>query len=100
MNNLKSLQTSLKENIKNFYNGVELTGEQNATQLRILADFLKYTVMAQNLLRFQQGTNYDTATFNDSYSLYFKEYQNNKARTQNIFSSSEDYINNSFIGIL
>lgn len=95
--NEKGLATHFLNNIDNYYNG-KLTEEQNAEQLFVFQEFLKYSVIAQNLFRLTQGTNYDTARFTSDYSLVFKELQYQDAKENNIFSSSDKFMNSSFLG--
>jgi predicted nucleic acid-binding Zn-ribbon protein len=75
----------------------KLDGPQKAQQQFILGEFLKYAAMASQLFKVTNGTNYDTASFNDPYLIFKKNLQYIESQ-QNIISSSADLINNSFIG--
>ena len=77
----------------------DLTSEENAQQQLILTEFLKYAKMAEQLLNVTQGTNYDTASLNDSSLVYKKEQQLEKAK-KSIISSADKLLNNSYIGKL
>lgn len=91
------LTNILKDNISKFYSkGLE--HKDNGFQRLVFIEFLKYSALANNLFRFQQGSNYDTARMNDSYSLFFKEEQKSNAETNNIFSDVNLYLNSTFIG--
>lgn len=93
----KGLADHLLKSIDNFYNDM-LTEEQNAEQHFIFDEFLKYYVIGQNMLRLNQGTNYDTQRFTSDYSIVFKELQYQDTTDNNIFSSSDKFLNASFIG--
>jgi len=75
----------------------KLTPIQNAEQQFILKEFLKYAMMANHLFQVTQGTNYDTASFNDPFLVFKKSEQFKKAQ-RTIISSADDLLNNSFIG--
>ena len=68
-------------------------------QAIILKEFVKYAKMAEQLFQVTQGTNWDTATFNDPYLVFKKELQFQKAQNT-IISSAEELMSNSFIGDL
>jgi hypothetical protein len=93
----KGLSEKLISNIENYYNG-KFTEQDNAEQLFIFGEFLKYYTIAQNLFRFTQGTNYDTGRFTSDYSVVFKELQYQDTEGNNIFSSTDKFMNSSFIG--
>ena len=76
-----------------------LTKDQRAEQQFMLNEFLKYAKMASQMFTFSQGTNFDTATFNDPY-LVFKKLEQLKKAENTIFSSVEDVLENSFLGEL
>ena len=94
---LSKLPQLLEDNIDSFYNK-SLTQEQNEFQHFILQEYLKYAVMAQNLFRIGQATNYDTARFTNPYLFLLKNTKTEDAKQNNIFSSSEDLLKNTFIG--
>jgi hypothetical protein len=77
----------------------ELGPLENAKQLFILDEFLKYAKMAEHLLTFTQATNFDTATFNDPFLIFKKTMQIARAR-KTIFSNVDDFLDSSFIGKL
>ena len=77
----------------------ELTEDQKAEQQFILDEFLKYAKMAEHLFLVAQGSNYDTATFNDPYLVFKKQIQLERAQ-RSIFTSVDDLLENSFIGKL
>lgn len=75
----------------------KLNGQQKGQQQFILGEFFKYAMMANQLYKVTNGTNYDTASFNDPYLIFKKNLQFIDSQ-RNIISSSEDLLNNSFIG--
>jgi hypothetical protein len=77
----------------------EFSPLENAKQLFILDEFLKYSKMAEHLLTFTQATNFDTATFNDPFLIFKKTMQIARAR-KTIFSNVDDFLDASFIGKL
>jgi hypothetical protein len=79
--------------------GKELGPLENAKQLFILDEFLKYSKMAEHLLTFTQATNFDTATFNDPFLIFKKTMQIARAR-KTIFSNVDEFLDASFIGKL
>ena len=87
---------SLKESIKK--GGPEgNTVQENAMQVALLREFLKYAKMANQLYIVTQGTNFDTASFNDPYLIFKKQEQLKQAR-QSIISSADKLLKSSFIG--
>ena len=68
-------------------------------QAIILKEFVKYAKMAEQLFQVTQGTNWDTATFNDPYLVFKKELQFQKAQNT-IISSAEEIMSNAFVGDL
>ena len=77
----------------------ELTQLDKAEQTFILKEFLKYAKMAEQSFNVTQGTNFDTASFNDPFLVFKKLMQLEKAR-KTIFSSVDDMLDNAFIGQL
>jgi hypothetical protein len=65
----------------------------------ILNEFLKYAKMAEHMFKLTQGTNFDTASFNDPFLVSRKMEQLDKARNT-IFSSADSLLKNSFLGKL
>ena len=89
--------------------GRDLNRDQKAEQQFMLDEFLKYAKMASQMFTFSQGTNFDTATFNDPY-LVFKKMEQLKKAQGTIFSSLDEegnpisgvdsVLKNSFLGKL
>jgi hypothetical protein len=77
----------------------EFSPLENAKQLFILDEFLKYAKMAEHLLAFTQATNFDTSTFNDPFLVFKKIMQIERAR-KTIFSDVDNFLDSSFIGKL
>lgn len=75
------------------------TVQENATQVGLLREFLKYAKMANQLYIVTQGTNFDTASFNDPYLIFKKQEQLKQAR-QSIISSADKLLESSFLGTL
>ena len=73
--------------------------DQRAQQQFMLDEFLKYAKMASQMFTVTQGSNFDTATFNDPYLVFKKQEQLIKAQNT-IISSVDDILNNSFLGVL
>lgn len=88
-----------KENLRETVGAKTLTTDQRAEQQFILDEFLKYAKMSSQMFTFSQGTNFDTATFNDPY-LIFKKLEQLKRAENSIFSSVNDVLKNSFLGKL
>ena len=76
-----------------------LTDVQKNQQQFMLNEFLKYSKMAEHLFKVQQGSNFDTATFNDSYVIFKKRMQLEAAR-KTIISSVDDLLEASHINFL
>jgi hypothetical protein len=55
--------------------------------------------MAEHLFKVQQASNFDTATFNDSFLIFKKKVQLEQAR-KTIISSVDDLLNNSFVNLV
>jgi hypothetical protein len=77
----------------------KLTPEQRAQQQFILDEFLKYSKMASHLLKVTQGTNFDTASFNDPF-LVFKKMRQLQNAQKSIISSADKLLESSFVGEL
>ena len=86
---------SLKESIKK--GGPTNNIQENAMQVGLLREFLKYAKMANQLYIVTQGTNFDTASFNDPYLIFKKQMQLEQAR-QSIISSADKLLESSFLG--
>jgi hypothetical protein len=89
--------------------GRDLTRDQKAEQQFMLDEFLKYAKMSSQMFTFSQGTNFDTATFNDPYLVFKKMEQLKKAQNTifsaldeegNVISGVDDVLKNSFLGKL
>ena len=87
------------EKLQNTVGKKELTQVEKAEQTFILKEFLKYAKMAEQSFNVTQGTNFDTASFNDPFLVFKKLRQLYKARNT-IFSSVDDMLDNAFIGKL
>jgi hypothetical protein len=70
---------------------------EKAEQQFILNEFLKYGMMANQLFKVVQGSNFDTTAFNDPMLIFKKEEQLSQAR-ETIISSVDNLLNKSFIG--
>jgi hypothetical protein len=92
LNSIPNL-TALEKNIgkKSF----DVAGK--AEQQFILNEFLKYGMMANQLFKVVQGSNFDTTAFNDPMLIFKKEEQLSQAR-ETIISSVDNLLNNSFVG--
>lgn len=77
----------------------KLNNEQKEQQQFILDEFLKYAKMAEQMFYVTQGSNFDTANFNDPY-LVFKKFEQLKKAQNTIISDVDELLNNSFIGRL
>jgi hypothetical protein len=87
------LQSMIKKDVKN------LTNDEKAEQQFMLKEFLKYAKMAEQLYYVVQGTNYDTARFNDPF-LIFKKSEQLKRAKNTIFDNVQEFIDSSFVGKL
>lgn len=96
---INHLTDYLEDQISDFYNG-KLTTDQNEFQQFALSEYLKYAVMAQNLFRFSQATNYDTTKFTNPYIYVRKLVRTKDAKENNIFSSAEEVMNKTFVGTI
>ena len=88
---------NLESNIENYYSG-KLNEAENAEQIKILDEFLKYAKMAEFNFKFTQATNYDTSSFRSAESLSRKQYRTKTAENSNIISSVKNILNTTFIG--
>lgn len=77
----------------------DLNSEQKEQQQFILDEFLKYAKMAEHMFYVTQGSNFDTANFNDPYLIFKKLKQLEKAQNT-IISNVDDLLENSFVGQL
>lgn len=89
----KNLKSTLGKTIEN------LSDREKAEQQFILDEFLKYAKMASHMFYVTQGTNFDTANFNDPF-LVFKKYKQLEKAQQSVISDVNDILENSFLGTL
>jgi spore coat protein CotF len=90
-------ETSLEKTLGKKIN--ELNKQQRLEQRFMLREFLKYAKMAEHMFHVTQGSNYDTASFNDPYLIFKKQMQQIKAQNT-IISSVDTLLSNSFVGKL
>lgn len=74
----------------------DMSDAQRLQQQNILLEFLKYAKMAEHKFHVTQGSNFDTATFNDPFLIFKKDQQYKKAQNT-IISSVDDLIEKSFV---
>ena len=83
--------------------------DDRAEQQFMLDEFLKYAKMASQVFTVTQGSNFDTATFNDPYLVFKKEQQLIKAQNTIIASVDNEgkiipgvdsILENSFLGVM
>jgi hypothetical protein len=86
-------KTILKENVGK----LTFNNSEKAAQHFMLDEFLKYAKMGEQLFLVTQGSNFDTATLNDSLLIWKKDQQLAKAQNT-IISSVDDILDNSHIG--
>jgi hypothetical protein len=90
---------SLSDNIERFAEkGKFDNSSDNAVQIKVLDEFLKYAKMAEFSFKLTQASNYDTASFRSADSLFKKQVRTKEARRSNIFSSVDKLLDESFIG--
>lgn len=87
----------LKVNVGKYVD--DLSDGEKLQQQFMLKEFVKYAKMASQLFEVVQGSNYDTANFNDPYLIFKKRLQLEKARNT-IISAVDDLLGNSFVGTL
>lgn len=85
-------KTALEKMVRND----NLTDDQKAQQQFILKEFTKYSKMASHLFLVVQGSNFDTANMNDTF-LIFKKFKQLEKAKNSIISSVDDLINSSYI---
>jgi hypothetical protein len=88
---------ALKSNIQKYYTD-KLNNTEEAEQVAIFDEFLKYAKMAEYNFKLTQATNYDTTKFKSGDSLFKKQTRTALARQKNIFSSVDKILEGSFIG--
>jgi predicted NAD-dependent protein-ADP-ribosyltransferase YbiA (DUF1768 family) len=94
---VKATMIPSTDQLRDMIGNKDLSLDQRGDQRFILDEFLKYAKMAEQLFYVMQGSNFDTATFNDPFLVFKKEEQLKKAQ-QTIFSSVDTILANSFIG--
>lgn len=77
----------------------KMDNAEKAAQQMMLKEFLKYAKIAEHMFHVTQGSNFDTAMFNDPYLVFKKFTQLQKASTT-IISDVNDLLANSFVGNL
>ena len=90
----------LEQNIADYYKNGKLRPTKNAEQQKILDEFIKYKILADQLFEFTQATNYDTTRLTGVDSLYKKELLTKKVRERNIIANVDGVLNETFIGNL
>jgi hypothetical protein len=97
----KTIDTeALAENIREFANNGKLsTLKKNAEQQLIFDQFLRLAMMAKYNFSFTQAINFDTTKFKSSDALGRKIMKSDIAKETNIFTSPEEVLNNSHIGL-
>jgi len=79
-----------KEVLKDNVGKTKLTAAEEQEQQHILVEFLKYAKMAEQMFFVTQGSNFDTANFNDPYLIFKKLKQLDKANNTIIASLDEN----------
>jgi hypothetical protein len=77
----------------------ELTRSEKYNQQMMLLEFMKYAKLGEQLFHVTQGTNFDTANFNDPNLVWKKLKQLEKAR-KTVISDVDEILDNSFLGDL
>jgi hypothetical protein len=77
----------------------ELTRPEKYNQQMMLLEFMKYAKLGEQLFHVTQGTNFDTANFNDPNLVWKKSKQLEKAR-KTVISDVDEILDNSFLGDL
>ena len=97
----KDVNNQLESYIRNHYKEKsKFSNDENAFQQFVLAEYLKYSAMSSNLFRLTQGTNFDTASFSNPYLVERKVIRKKNAQENNVFSSADSMLDNTFIGKL
>jgi len=109
---MPSLAT-MKKTIKMSMEDMQKDDSTLAQQQFILKEFMKYSMMASHMFRVTQGTNFDTANFNDGFLIFKKRLQLEYAKNTIISSAkvendkivydtnaADAILNNSFLGTL
>jgi len=88
-----------EDRLKEFLGQQDFNIREKAEQQFVLKEFLKYAKLAEQMFHVTQGSNFDTANFNDPYLVFKKEQQLLKAQGT-IISSVDELIENSFLETL
>ena len=84
-------------NISTYSSKGSLTEIENAEQLAILAEFLKYAKLADAVFNITQATNYDTTSFKNADDLHRKQIRTEIVEAESLISSPEKILNVSFL---
>ena len=71
-------------------NVTKMNAQEKEQQRMMLLEFLKYAKLAEQMFNVTQGTNFDTATFNDPALIFKKQMQLEKARASVMRSIDKD----------
>ncbi len=88
---------NLDGNISTYASKGSLSEIENAEQQAILAEFLKYSKLADALFNITQATNYDTSSFKNADDLHRKQVRTALTEAVSIISSPEKILNVSFL---
>lgn len=77
----------------------DLNADQRSKQATILNDFFSYLRMSNDLFIVTQGTNFDTATLNDSFLIFKKKEQLKRAK-DTMFANVDGILKESMLGAL
>jgi len=93
---------NLSKNIETYFkNGKKgWTNVDNSQQRLVLAEFLKYAKMANQLREHIQAVTWDTANFSDFTLMEIKKMLLNNVNKYSIFNTPQDILDNSFLGDL
>ena len=89
----------IESRLQEFLGKNDFNLREKAEQQFVLREFLKYAKLAEQMFHVTQGSNFDTANFNDPYLVFKKEQQLIKAQGT-IISSVDELIDNSFLQTL
>lgn len=91
-------EDKLASNIEKYYNGGKLTIEENERQKTIFYEFLKYSILADQLFDFQRSTSYDTSASPDPIQQLRKSDLLDRVKAENVFTDVEDVFKNTQLG--
>ena len=98
--NIRISKTGLADNIKEYYQKGKLNNVKNAEQQKILSEFIKYKILADQFFNFSQAINYDTTRFTSQDILYKKDMLFNEVRNKSVITNVEKVLQDTFIGKL